>query len=69
MHRPGKWQSGAITDGPSRSPARAMLRAVRFAAQDSGKEPHHGGAPNRRAFVVPGAVSGDADPGIECSLL
>jgi dihydroxy-acid dehydratase len=25
-----KWQSGAITDGPSRAPARAMLRAVGF---------------------------------------
>ena len=30
MQRPGKWQSGAITDGPSRAPARAMLRAVGF---------------------------------------
>ena len=30
MHRPGKWQSGAITDGPSRAPARAMLRAAGF---------------------------------------
>ncbi len=27
---PGKWQSGAITDGPSRAPARAMLRAAGF---------------------------------------
>ncbi|MBA3231369.1 MAG: dihydroxy-acid dehydratase [Acidobacteria bacterium] len=26
----GKWQSGAITDGPSRAPARAMLRAAGF---------------------------------------
>ena len=30
MDRPGKWQSGAITDGPSRAPARAMLRAAGF---------------------------------------
>ena len=29
-----KWQSGAITDGPSRAPARAMLRAVGFSAED-----------------------------------
>ena len=28
--RSGKWQSGAITDGPSRAAARAMLRAVGF---------------------------------------
>jgi dihydroxy-acid dehydratase len=28
--RTGKWQSGAITDGPSRAAARAMLRAVGF---------------------------------------
>jgi dihydroxy-acid dehydratase len=28
--RRGKWQSGAITDGPSRAAARAMLRAVGF---------------------------------------
>ncbi|PYR93785.1 MAG: dihydroxy-acid dehydratase [Acidobacteria bacterium] len=28
-----KWQSGAITDGPSRAPARAMLRAVGFDRQ------------------------------------
>ena len=27
---PMKWQSGAITDGPSRAPARAMLRASGF---------------------------------------
>ena len=26
--RTGKWQSGAITDGPSRAAARAMLRAA-----------------------------------------
>ena len=32
--RPLKWQSGAITDGPSRAPARAMLRAVGFSAED-----------------------------------
>ncbi|HXG57245.1 MAG TPA: dihydroxy-acid dehydratase, partial [Vicinamibacterales bacterium] len=30
MHPQGKWQSGAITDGPSRAPARAMLRAAGF---------------------------------------
>jgi dihydroxy-acid dehydratase len=29
-----KWQSGAITDGPSRAPARAMLRAVGFTSED-----------------------------------
>src|SRR5688500_17484339 len=28
--RAGKWQSGAITDGPSRAAARAMLRAAGF---------------------------------------
>src|SRR4051812_32593702 len=28
--RTGKWQSGAITDGPSRAAARAMLHAVGF---------------------------------------
>jgi dihydroxy-acid dehydratase len=28
--RQSKWQSGAITDGPSRAPARAMLRASGF---------------------------------------
>ncbi|HMC75885.1 MAG TPA: dihydroxy-acid dehydratase [Vicinamibacterales bacterium] len=28
--RSGKWQSGAITEGPSRAAARAMLRAVGF---------------------------------------
>ena len=28
--RTGKWQSGGITDGPSRAAARAMLRAVGF---------------------------------------
>jgi dihydroxy-acid dehydratase len=28
--RTGKWQSGAITDGPSRAGARSMLRAVGF---------------------------------------
>ncbi len=27
---PGKRRSGAITDGPSRAPARAMLKAVGF---------------------------------------
>ncbi|MBA3297969.1 MAG: dihydroxy-acid dehydratase [Acidobacteria bacterium] len=30
MQGQGKWQSGAITDGPSRAPARAMLRAAGF---------------------------------------
>ena len=30
MERQGKWQSTAITDGPSRAPARAMLRASGF---------------------------------------
>ncbi len=29
-----KWQSGAITDGPSRAPARAMLRASGFSPDD-----------------------------------
>ncbi len=29
-----KWQSGAITDGPSRAPARAMLRAAGFSRRD-----------------------------------
>jgi dihydroxy-acid dehydratase len=29
-----KWQSGAITDGPSRAPARAMLRASGFSRDD-----------------------------------
>jgi len=29
-----KWQSGAITEGPSRAPARAMLRAVGFTTED-----------------------------------
>jgi len=29
-----KWQSGAITEGPSRAPARAMLRAVGFTSED-----------------------------------
>src|SRR5918996_65342 len=29
-----KWQSGAITDGPSRAPARAMLRACGFSRDD-----------------------------------
>ena len=29
-----KWQSGAITDGPSRAPARAMLHAAGFSADD-----------------------------------
>jgi dihydroxy-acid dehydratase len=28
--RPGKWQSGALTDGPSRAGARSMLRAAGF---------------------------------------
>jgi len=32
--RPLKWQSGAITDGPSRAPARAMLRACGFTRDD-----------------------------------
>ena len=27
---PGKTRSGAITDGPSRAPARSMLKAVGF---------------------------------------
>ena len=31
---PLKWQSGAITDGPSRAPARAMLRACGFSRDD-----------------------------------
>ncbi len=30
----GKWHSGAITDGPSRAPARAMLKAVGFSDAD-----------------------------------
>jgi dihydroxy-acid dehydratase len=30
LTRRGKWQSGAITDGPSRAGARSMLRAVGF---------------------------------------
>ena len=30
----GKWQSGAITEGPSRAPARAMLRAAGFSRDD-----------------------------------
>ena len=30
MGNQGKWQSGALTDGPSRAPARAMLRASGF---------------------------------------
>jgi dihydroxy-acid dehydratase len=29
-----KWQSGGITEGPSRAPARAMLRAAGFSAED-----------------------------------
>ena len=29
-----KWQSGAITDGPSRAPARAMLHASGFSTDD-----------------------------------
>ena len=29
-----KWQSGAITNGPSRAPARAMLHAAGFSAED-----------------------------------
>ena len=32
--QPLKWQSGGITDGPSRAPARAMLHAVGFTAAD-----------------------------------
>jgi len=32
--RAGKWQSGAITEGPSRAPARAMLRAAGFSRDD-----------------------------------
>ena len=32
--RPLKWQSGGITDGPSRAPARAMLHASGFTAAD-----------------------------------
>ena len=32
--RPLKWQSGGITDGPSRAPARAMLHASGFSASD-----------------------------------
>ena len=31
---PLKWQSGGITDGPSRAPARAMLHAVGFTSAD-----------------------------------
>jgi dihydroxy-acid dehydratase len=31
---PLKWQSGTITDGPSRAPARAMLKAVGFSDDD-----------------------------------
>jgi len=30
----GKWHSGAITDGESRAPARAMLKAVGFSDAD-----------------------------------
>ena len=30
--RAGKWQSGAITDGPSRAAARAMLRMIELAS-------------------------------------
>jgi dihydroxy-acid dehydratase len=32
--RPLKWQSGGITDGPSRAPARAMLHAAGFTGAD-----------------------------------
>jgi dihydroxy-acid dehydratase len=32
--RPLKWQSGGITDGPSRAPARAMLHAAGFTPAD-----------------------------------
>ena len=32
--QPLKWQSGGITDGPSRAPARAMLHAVGFTRAD-----------------------------------
>jgi dihydroxy-acid dehydratase len=35
--RTGKWQSGAITEGPSRAGARAMLRAVGFGRDDLAK--------------------------------
>jgi dihydroxy-acid dehydratase len=35
--RTGKWQSGAITEGPSRAGARAMLRAVGFDRDDLAK--------------------------------
>ena len=31
---PLKWQSGGITDGPSRAPARAMLHASGFSSAD-----------------------------------
>jgi dihydroxy-acid dehydratase len=34
MSDPGKRYSGAITDGPSRAPARAMLKAVGFTDED-----------------------------------
>ena len=33
-NKPLKWQSGGITDGPSRAPARAMLHASGFTAAD-----------------------------------
>ena len=32
--KPLKWQSGGITDGPSRAPARAMLHAAGFTRAD-----------------------------------
>ena len=32
--RPLKWQSSGLTDGPSRAPARAMLRACGFSRED-----------------------------------
>ncbi len=35
--RAGKWQSAAMTDGPDRAPARAMLRAIGFTAEDLAK--------------------------------
>jgi dihydroxy-acid dehydratase len=33
-HRSGKWQSGGITEGPSRAPARAMLFAAGFTREE-----------------------------------
>src|SRR5512146_1460840 len=37
MTAPGKRYSGAITDGPNRAPARAMLKAVGFTDEDLAK--------------------------------